>query len=80
MAAKVGERIGFRRFIGLYALYARMDLAWLIRDTRIALLAIVSDIFSSVASVSGVFLLAWRFDGIGGMTRWEVLFMLGYVT
>jgi ABC-2 type transport system permease protein len=80
MGDKAGGRISFRRFLGLYTLYARMDLAWLLRDTRVALLAIVSDIFSCIASVSGVFLLAWRFDGIGGMSRWEVLFMLGYVT
>jgi ABC-2 type transport system permease protein len=80
MAVKAGERISFRQFLGLYGMYARMDLAWILRDTRLALMAITADIFSSAASVSGVFLLAWRFDGIGGMSRWDVLFMLGYVT
>jgi ABC-2 type transport system permease protein len=44
------------------------------------LLAILSDVLSSIASVSGVFLFAVRFDGVGGMTQWDVLFMLGYVT
>ncbi|GHU88387.1 hypothetical protein FACS189476_05400 [Spirochaetia bacterium] len=73
------ERIGFRQFLGLYALYARNDLAWLLRDTRVALMAIIADAFSTAAGVSGVFLLAWRFDGIGGMGRAEVLLMLAYV-
>ena len=64
----------------LYAMYARMDAAWLMRDARLALLGITADLVSNIASVSGVFLLAWRFDGVGGLSRYEVLFMLGYVT
>ena len=68
------------KFLGLLAVYARMDLAFLTRDPKIALMAIGSDIFNHVAGVSAVFLLAWRFDGVGGMSRWDVLFMLGYVT
>jgi ABC-2 type transport system permease protein len=75
----MGDRIGFRQFLGLYAQYARMDLAWLLRDTRVAIMAIIAETFSTAAGVAGVFLLAWRFSGIGGMSRWEVLFMLGYV-
>ena len=66
--------------MGLYAFYARMDLAFLTRDARLSLLAICSDLVSNVAAVSAIFLLAWRFDGVGGMNRLEVLFMLGYVT
>jgi len=76
----MADKIRFRQVLRLYALYTRMDLDLLLRDTRIALLAMAADTLSSVASISGVFLLAWRFDGVGGMTRWEVLFMLGYVT
>jgi ABC-2 type transport system permease protein len=72
--------MSFRQFLGLYAMYARMDLTWLLRDTKVALMGTVAEIFSTAASVSGVFLLAWRFGGIGGMSRWEVLFMLGYIT
>jgi ABC-2 type transport system permease protein len=43
-------------------------------------MAIAADIISNFAAVSAIFLLAWRFDGVGGMSRWDVLFMLGYVT
>jgi ABC-2 type transport system permease protein len=57
-----------------------MDLAWLLRDKTFAMLAVLADVISNLSSVTGVFLLAWRFDGIGGMCRYEVLFMLGYVT
>jgi len=61
-------------------LYARMDLAWLLRDTLFASLAITADVISNVSSVTGVFLLAWRFGGIGGMDKYEVLLMLAYST
>lgn len=73
-----GKRIA--QLIRLYGLYARMDLAWLLRDTKFCLLAVVADFLSNIASVTGVFLLAWRFNGVGGMDKFEVLFMLGYVT
>lgn len=74
MAAKI------KRFFKLYLLYAKMDLAWLLRDKMFASLAILADAISNLSSVTGVFLLAWRFDGIGGMDKYEVLFMLSYAT
>ena len=74
MVAKV------RRFLSLYALYAKMDLAWLLRDKTFAILAVLADVTSNLSSVTGVFLLTWRFDGIGGMCRFQVLFMLAYST
>ncbi len=84
MAGKVSRfarvRHGLRRLCGLYALYAKMDFAWLLRDTTTALLAVLSDFISQIAGITGVFLVAWRFDGIGGMGRYEVLFMLAYAT
>lgn len=70
----------FKRLMRLYALYARMDLAWLLRDTRFALVAITTDVMAGVASISGVFLIALRFGGVGGMGTDEVLFMLAYYT
>ena len=76
----MADKIGFRKFLGLYALYARMDLDFLFRDARVSLLAISADLVSNIAAVSAIFLLAWRFNGVGGMSRWDVLFMLGYVT
>ena len=67
-----------RRVFSLYALYAKMDFAWLLQDTATAGMAILSDTISQAAGVAGVFLVAWRFDGIGDMGRYEVLFMLAY--
>ena len=58
--------------------YAKMDLLWLLRDTRYCLLQIFADSVSALASVSAVLLLSSRFGGIGGMTSWEILFMCGY--
>lgn len=72
--------MSFFRFIKLYLLYAKMDLAWFLRDTKTCLMAICADFISNIATVTGIFLLAWRFDGVGGMNKYEVLFMLGYVT
>ncbi len=72
------DKVSFKRFLSLYAIYAKMDLVWLLRDTKFAILAIASDIVSSISSMTAVFLLAWRFGGIGGMGKYEVLFMLGY--
>ena len=69
-----------KRFFALLGFYAKLDLSWLLRDTKYALLNIMADVISSLASVSGIFLLAMRFEGIGGMDKFEVLFMLGYVT
>jgi ABC-2 type transport system permease protein len=76
----MADKFTFRKLLGLYGLYARMDLDFLLRDAKISLMAIASDVLSNVAGVSAIFLLAWRFDGVGGMSRWDVLFMLGYVT
>lgn len=69
-----------KRLMRLYALYARMDLAWLLRDTRFALTAITTDVMAGISSISGVFLIAVRFGGVGGMHTDEVLFMLAYYT
>lgn len=68
------------RLVRLWGLYAKMDLAWLLRDRTTAILALLADITTSLSGVGGIFLLAWRFDGIGGMGRYEVLFMLAYAT
>ena len=73
-------KLTVRRYLQLLGLYARMDLSFLLRDAKLSLLMIFADVASNVASVTGILLLAWRFDGMGGMSRWEVLLMLGYVT
>lgn len=67
-----------KRYFSLLGLYARMDLASLSRDRKFMAIAIAADLVSNLSSISGIFLLAWKFDGIGGMGRFEVLFMLAY--
>lgn len=74
------DKLRLKRIFKLYGFYAKLDLAWLLRDTKYAIMAIMADTISSIASVSGIFLLAMRFNGVGGMDKYEVLFMLGYVT
>ena len=74
MAGKITPQ----RYFQLVGIYAKMDLATLLRDTKFMLACVISDLFANVSSISGIFLLAWRFDGIGGLGRFEVLFMLAY--
>ena len=76
----MAKKNGLRRLLTLFCLYARMDLAWFLRDTKVCVMAVITDLVSNVAAVTGIFLLAWRFDGVGSMDKFEVLFMLGYVT
>jgi ABC-2 type transport system permease protein len=71
-------KITFKRYLGLLAVYAKMDLAALLRDTKFMMIAVISDIFADISAISGIFLLAWRFDGIGGLDKYEILFMLAY--
>lgn len=72
------NKMTLKQFLSLYTIHAKMDLAWLLRDTSFALFAITSDVISNLSSIAGVFLLAWKFNGLGGMNKYEVLFMLAY--
>ena len=74
------DKKGLKRYFQLLGLYAKMDLAMLLRDTKAAILNLVADVLSNASALTGMFLLAWRFDGIGGMGKYEVLFMLSYIT
>ena len=67
-----------KRWFQIFGIYAKMDMAALMRDTKFMIIAILSDISADISSISGIFLLAWRFDGIGGLGRFEILFMLAY--
>lgn len=67
-----------RTLIRMFKIYGKMDLLWFLRDTKYCLMYIFSDMISTLAVVVGVFLLAVKFDGIGGMTEKEIIFMLGY--
>ncbi len=64
----------------LLYLYAKMDLLWLLRDTKSSLLVIITDLIGTFAGLSGIILLSVKFNGIGGMSSDQVLFMLGYAT
>lgn len=74
------DKITLWRIIKLFGISAKLDLVWLLRDTKYAIAGISADIISNLATVSGVFLIAIRFGGIGGMTANEVLFMMAYST
>jgi ABC-2 type transport system permease protein len=76
----MADDILFFKMIKLYRLYAKMDLSWFLRDTRFCITVILADLVSNFTAVTGIFLLAWSFDGISGMSKYEVLFMLGYIT
>lgn len=62
----------------LFATYGKMDLLWFLRDTKYCILQIVTHIITAGAAIAGVFVLAGRFDGIGGLGKDQLLFMLGY--
>lgn len=74
------DRITPGRILGLFAISAKLDLAWLLRDTKYAVAAMSADMISNISAVSGVFLIALRFGGIGGMSADEVFFMAAYST
>jgi ABC-2 type transport system permease protein len=67
-----------RKLLRLWALYARMDLLWVLRDARTFMLYVIPETIMNVAAVTGMWLLAVRFDGIGHWSRLQVLFLLGY--
>lgn len=74
MAAKL------RHLLRLFKLYARMDAQWFLKDTALCVICIISETISTLAGITGIFLLSLQFGGIGLMTSDEVLFMLGFYT
>jgi ABC-2 type transport system permease protein len=71
-------KITVKRLLGLFSICMKMDLGALLRDTKFMIIAVIADIFADVSAISGIFLLAWKFDGIGGLDRYEILFMLAF--
>ncbi len=67
-----------KRLLRLWGLYARMDLLWVARDVRMFMIWTFTDSVMNVASITAMWLLAERFDGIGHWSKLQVLFMLGY--
>lgn len=76
MAVKFSIKHIFRLFV----ISAKMDLAWFLRDTKFALTCIFADMFSNMSTISGILLISSRFEGIGGLSTDEILFMMGYST
>ncbi len=72
MAAKL------RQILRMYALYARMDWNFLMRDKKLGFISVLGEWMYTISSVMGIALLAVRFDGIGGLTADEILWMLGF--
>lgn len=69
-----------KTYFRLLKLYALMDLKWFTQDTKLCLIVVASEWISSLSSILGIFLLAARFSGIGGMSADEVLWMLGFLS
>ncbi len=67
-----------RRLGQLWALYARLDMLYVLRGPQLALTFYASDLILGTAAVTGMFLLAQRFVGIPPWSRDEMLFLLGY--
>ncbi len=68
------------RLLRLWYAYACLGLLWVTRSFRMFLLYYIGDALINVAAISGMLLLAERFDGIGPWTKWQLVFMLGYGT
>lgn len=74
MAAKL------KQLLRMYRAYARLDLEFMLKDKRMGLITLLCDWLATASSVSGIALLAVRFEGIGGLTSDEILWMLGFFT
>ena len=66
------------RIPALWLTYAKMDLLFITRSPRNFVVYFRADAILAIGAVSTIVLVAERFGGIGGWTRDQVLFMLGY--
>lgn len=67
-----------RRLLALWAVYARMNLVLLMRSKQQFITYIVGDLLARAGTIAAILLLAQRFEGIGGWSQSEILFLLGY--
>jgi len=67
-----------KKVFRLWVIYARMDFLWLLKDFNNFALYAVTDVLINITSVVGIWLIAQRFNGIGSMSIYQILFMLGY--
>ena len=68
------------RIFRLWKVHAYMDLLLMTRDLKTFLSWYLSDLLMHVAGLTGMFLLAERFAGIGIWSQSQVIFMLGYAS
>ncbi|MCL1802401.1 MAG: ABC transporter permease [Eubacteriaceae bacterium] len=71
-------KTSLKQFLRLLYMSAKMDLAWLLRDSKYALICMVVDIADNIAAISTVLLIAGRIGSIGSMGFDEALFMMSY--
>ena len=67
-----------KQIFRLCALYAKMDWNFLMRDKRMGFVTYFCEWIYTVSSVAGIALLAVRFNGIGGLSADEILWLLGF--
>ncbi|GAB3422951.1 ABC-2 transporter permease [Flindersiella endophytica] len=78
MAARTQVPDGVRQLFRMWRLYAGMDLLWIARGVRDALLWILAGLLTRLAGITTTLLLAERFGGIGQWSKAQILFMLAY--
>jgi ABC-2 type transport system permease protein len=69
-----------RRLFRLWLLYAWLDFTWVTHSLKFIIIFILSDALVGLTAVTGVWLLVERFGNIGGWSRDQIIFMLGYAT
>jgi ABC-2 type transport system permease protein len=67
-----------KKLLRLWGVYARMEFLWMTRDLRFFLHCFFCDTILNLAAVSGTFVLAERFAGLGVWSKPQVVFLLGY--
>ena len=67
-----------KKLLRLWRLYLYLDFMWMTRDLRFFLHCFLSDTALNLAAISGTFLLAERFSGLGVWSKPQVVFLLGY--
>jgi ABC-2 type transport system permease protein len=66
------------RILQLWRLYASMDVLWITRSPLYFVTCAIRDLLTNLAGAFAIFLLAESFGGIGGWSRPQIVFMLGY--
>lgn len=67
-----------RRLLALWGLYARMNVVLLMRSKQQFVTYVLGDLLARAGTIAAVLLIAERFEGIGGWSQTEILFLLGF--